>query len=927
MTEQERLELAAFPFTRELVGVASVYELPIPARRAWLQLQNSYRQHAGSDGNLPHAALTAALRAVTRTQVTLGPVSKDQPPRFLASHQPLQPDDLRDAFTVFEQAILGIPADQIHIVHGSELADIMAGIEPQTGPLSRYVGSYGHQPDAQGWVYDIATWQAASQLAGRSFHVDGLDIRFRMDTSGDLLVWDNDLLWTGSWGARYPTRYAALRLKLQMLTLPHLGLPVLMMDPTVFWLASQLGSSRNAWLAPDDPAAPLLTLRLARARGRPADIDHTTATALTILGKLRGYVPIQPEDRDLSGLPGRLRAVIPHPVRFPIGRGVGMHTLRELAGQVADILGVRPVTAAPVEAHRFKARPRRTLGRDTELLDPGRLPETIAASGSRSLRIVVLYSTPHTRRRVQNLLAYHFDRTDLSVAAISDDRETALVPGSVSVIFRNATDLLAHGPHNRRRQLAGEIPALAPADGVRILALCETEYDPVGWEEQRRKARRDTTVADPDAVDAKHPVNQILARRGVPTQFLAMAPVARVPEQVPEDPADALARAVSKDYPGHGALGDLLRSGGIAHSRIGEALAYGRRGLTTPTAFVGLHLREQKAIAGKRYLIYTMAALMPVTGTAGWQVLGYAWQPHPVTGTTGWMPYADADVAFRAHDLTEGTRATAYDGRLPGVINEALRQLSPRLGSLPYVLFVSGESGRTIWPGLANKHLGREPDPDGTIDGRLALPGPDGFRPAAIVRITSGTSHVPRPVRGVKASPNHADSDHAEDDAAEIVRTTNALYELDLQQRVGRAWLLATVPRQFSGGGRLRRAGSVQSRWQAGPELQRANWYCHTGTEILVLGADEDLASYAVATARLCDHTIAWDSRTRFPVPLHLARQMDADHPEYRRTVDAEYVDDATAEDADAPTEPEEPAGKGYRPAGGALVGTGAGTA
>jgi len=47
-----------------------------------------------------------------------------------------------------------------------------------------------------------------------------------------------------------------------------------------------------------------------------------------------------------------------------------------------------------------------------------------------------------------------------------------------------------------------------------------------------------------------------------------------------------------------------LRSGGIIRSRIGEALAHGRYGLTRPYAFVGLHLREQKAIAGKRHLIY-----------------------------------------------------------------------------------------------------------------------------------------------------------------------------------------------------------------------------------------------------------------------------------------------------------------------------------
>ena len=107
MTEpQDRLELAGFPFTRDLVGTAQLYHLPPATRRAWDDLRTRYRQHTGSEGNLPYAALTAALRAAGHTQVNLGPAGKDYSPRFLASHQPLEPDDLRDAFTVFEQAIL-----------------------------------------------------------------------------------------------------------------------------------------------------------------------------------------------------------------------------------------------------------------------------------------------------------------------------------------------------------------------------------------------------------------------------------------------------------------------------------------------------------------------------------------------------------------------------------------------------------------------------------------------------------------------------------------------------------------------------------------------------------------------------------------------------------------------------------------------------
>jgi RNaseH domain of pPIWI_RE len=264
------------------------------------------------------------------------------------------------------------------------------------------------------------------------------------------------------------------------------------------------------------------------------------------------------------------------------------------------------------------------------------------------------------------------------------------------------------------------------------------------------------------------------------------------------------------------------------------------------------------------------------------------------------MPYTEADVAFRAHDLAEGTRATAYDARVPAAINQALRQLKPALGGTPYVLLVSGESCRSIWPGLANKHLDRAPDPDGTIESRVPLPGPPDFKPAAIVRITPGTGEIPRPVRGVHIAPNLADADEASD-SEEVVKTTNALYELDLGHDSGRAWVLATVPRQFDGKGRQRRLGSDISRWHASPEQQQANWYAHTSTEILVVGAPDDSLTYAIAAARLCDHTVAWDSRTRYPVPLHGAHQMDKDHPEYRRTIDYDDpLDDGVIHDAPA---------------------------
>ena len=124
---------------------------------------------------------------------------------FLASHHPLQPADLQDAFTIFEQAILGVPPDQISFGYTSELASQIAEIAPEPCPLSRHVSLIGHRPDAPGWVYDIATWRAGRTCPGRRRVQGGrAGDPVRMDTNGDLLVWDNDLLWPGSWGDRIP---------------------------------------------------------------------------------------------------------------------------------------------------------------------------------------------------------------------------------------------------------------------------------------------------------------------------------------------------------------------------------------------------------------------------------------------------------------------------------------------------------------------------------------------------------------------------------------------------------------------------------------------------------------------------------------------------------------------------------------------------
>ena len=879
-TSPDRLELLAHPLTSDVLGHVISYDLSLRAREAWQDLMARYRQATGSNANLPHGALTTALRASTGKRVNMYPVSKEQPPGMLVASDPLNMTDVYDAITIWEQVILGTDPSLIRFGYASKLAEAISAVPPVTRSLADEISRVDGQPNSPGWVLDVAGWHAAEKLAGRSWAIDGQQVAFRMDTNGDLLVWDEDLLWSHAWREGQEPRYAAARIRLKMKTMPWMSDPALVLDPSVFRIANRISNARTAWIEPNDSRAPLLILHLTGRYGHK-DVDRHTRTILEIWSRLRGEQPIIPAALDLRGQPGRLRPLIPVGVRYPVGRGLGMHSLREFLAHTSEVLGVSPLTVHKVAGHQFHRKPEKDGGRDPELLAPDTIATTIAASGARHLRIVILHQFPHTRRRIQNLLAYHFADLAFATASISDGTEVPLGSGKVSAVFREAGELLAHGPHGQRKRLMSAIPELYPADGTRVIALCETVFDKEERASQRVKARIDRSLPDPDETDAKHAVNQLLAQDAVASQFIAT----REPGKSGTGPITAneeLAATAKDDYAGHGAVADLLRTAGLVHARLGEALAFGKKyGITAPPAFVGLHLREQKK--NGRRLSITLAALVPDDGQ--WGAWGYAWNPHPATRRTGWMRYTDANVAHRANDLIKASRHTAWDNGVPDMIDIALSQLANLLNGAPYALIVSGEASRRIWPGLANKHLGREVGSDGRIDGRAALPGGQ-FPPAAVIRVTSGTGDLPRPVPDISKA------------SGKPIRTTNALFEQDYGTG-DPVFILAKVPRQYDGKGRNSRIGSGYSRWSAAPEEQPATWYAHTSTEFLVRGAADTAYQFGVAAARLCDHAISWDGRTKYPAPLHLAMQMDRDHPEYRRTVDLDEEDVEFLEDDD----------------------------
>lgn len=113
-------------------------------------------------------------------------------------------------------------------------------------------------------------------------------------------------------------------------------------------------------------------------------------------------------------------------------------------------------------------------------------------------------------------------------------------------------------------------------------------------------------------------------------------------------------------------------------------------------------------------------------------------------------------------------------------------------------------------------------------------------------------------------------------------------------------WLLVTIPTQYGSSveGELRR------------NEVRATWYAMNATEIYVIRVAKTVGCHALAkiTARLCHQSLAWTGRTRYPVHLHAAEQMDLDHRQYRRSALGEDPEaDSTGEPRieDSPKEEE----------------------
>ncbi|WP_228563268.1 RNaseH domain-containing protein [Catenulispora rubra] len=429
-------------------------------------------------------------------------------------------------------------------------------------------------------------------------------------------------------------------------------------------------------------------------------------------------------------------------------------------------------------------------------------------------------------------------------------------------------------PDGRRDALA-EAGVRLGADGVMVGAWCETEMP---------AADEDEGLTGGDDTDGKHQSKAVLAPLDVASQYL-----------LGRDDAGPIKPKKGTDHPAEAALLDLYRSLGVIDDRVANALAPEKAGHAVDRiAHVGIHIRQQNNRPGEKgspKVVVTASALVPPSPSCGtWTMLGWT-STRPL-----WQSYRAAQNSFHAsaYPAATGERRSyrqKWDDAAE-IVERAVADLAEELEGVPYVITVEETSARRCWDGIQNVRQGTSP---ADRNSKYWLPGhtlSPGDQPLAVIRVNIDGNEVPQPV----GTSRHYRRPDAESKPG---MTATGLFEIatDFDSPV---WILCNVPRAFAGkGGRL---GEHHTRWDAEPSVYSEdpakrrkgemgqNWYAMTATEIypIARGADMSAEALAVATAKLCHQALTWSDRVRLPVPLHAAKQMDLDHPQYRRTAPSE---------------------------------------
>ncbi len=886
---RRRLDVLAYRCTPRLLDEASVHlrALPDGVRSMWRILERNYRERVERDEvQAPYSVAMNALRCLTG-----GYVHFDPKRLFLVSSQPIDNDTLRDTFTLFCGLASGMDIDDIDLSSPTALAERIADTPQQQRRLAGCLRrSQSGQSDVEPWVYKSATWELSRSLTAEPWHVDGKKIKLRSDSEGGFIAWNDP------WPNKRETAFAFARGRIAMKTMPNIGDPLILLSASATRLKKSMTFARTVLAEQADATRPIVEFEMA-GRGRIRSISRMSLQVLGRLGMdqsiLHGIqARINAERAELDAAeaenrrpkpldlrPGRIRPIQSRTYKFPVGRGVGMYFLRELDAHFRKVFG--DTAESPniyVDIRGFK----RLDPKDGLLPKPPDVVRSLATMGFTHLRFVCLwYRDENKLRMIQQLAdAYNLDANALDPV---EGTPIPLFGDVVSVVFHEVPSFLKHGPNAGRTADLADVSSIPAEPGVLIGVWAETEYadgdDEV--DEEQEAVQVASTVASQsgrpsEREDAKHRARRSLAELGAVSQFIK--------DRVPD---------ASADHPALLAHLDLHRSLGIIDTRIDNVMvdAIGPAYSAGTVAHCGIHVRRQSKRPGERAarICVTAAVLKPPTKPSeAWTLHGWSYT------TRQWQPYPQAQAAFHAKDYPTGKLTEELVDNDQGykkvakIIDEAIGELSHYIDRIPYTVTVDGLATRRLWDGLHNKKQGMTGRPGSTWVPGHTLPLKE--RPIAIIRLNKDHSEVPTPIRVTRLDGN--------DEVIGGTDTTRLLYrvEPDFGDPV---WLLVTVPFQYDGAG-AGRLGDDKTRWTADPgsnvqgELRRneikANWYSMNATEIFIMPMcpDVDLSALAKMTARLCHQPLAWTSRTRYPVHLHAANQMDQDHPQYRRSAQGE---------------------------------------
>lgn len=921
MTEQDRtpgkyLNALAFRCTPELVGDAAVYvrHFDETTWKLWDDFDLLCKKKFRNDSaQAPYSIATTVLSMMSGGYVHFDP-NRQAP--FLASLHPINGKLLSRVFTLTYHLALGQDISTIDLTTPPELAKRIADTPEHRHLLAAYLQPVGDaQPTAPNWLYKTVAWKLSQRFAAEPWAIsDSKAIKLRPDTTGGLVAFDDP--WQNEQGGRYALSRTALELK----TLPNITSPVLLLSSRVTRISSSLVFSTTVIAEQPGRDHPLLEVAL-NGRGGARTINRL---ALQALGRLEMDYSIlraidersKREQRLLTDAkqkkeparfprehPGQVWPVLPKNFSFPIGVGTGMHHLRLLhqhftkvfADQAEPLemrevpmsLPHRPTDPEKISKQEYQRRKEerdqhpepKTLGpirpRGSLFPAPESIFASVEAAGFKKLRIVCLWYQDETRLRMLDTFCKTFGLLPDGLDP-HDGEELSLYGDQIIAVFHRSADFLMPGPSGSRKEALKAVETLLqPQSGILVGAWCETEI-PAGNEKDSGTSL--------DDIDAKPQTRKILADLGVPTQYLRG-----------KDEKGTI-QPKAKDHPAEMALLDLYRSLGVIDDRIANALRPEKAGHPVDQiAHVGIHVRQQnrrKGESGQPKVVITASALVPPEIADGtWTMLGWS-STRPT-----WQPYRLAQPAFHASAYPENTGDMKnYRQRWDDAaetVERALADLAEELDGIPYVVTVDEQASRRMWDGLQNLHQGGSPQ---SGKSRYWLPGSTlnhDERPQAIIRINIEDEEVPQPVSTTRVMKANDREPTEQETATTLYRVTT-----DFGTPV---WIFCNVPRAYDGDG-AGRLGAKYTRWDAKRSVSSdkkeerrkgempQNWYSMTASEIYPLACADGVSEEALAivTAKLCHQAQFWDGRSRFPVPLHAAKQMDLDHPQYRRTVTPE---------------------------------------